>query len=85
MLFANYTFENSTELHYSIAEGIITIQCSLLCRHSSIFEQKPVISPPVRVPVPLLQPLTYDILQCLIIGIMVSLQTFFSKVQAGHI
>jgi hypothetical protein len=44
MLFANYTCENSTELHYSIAEGIITIQCSLLCQHSSIFEQKPVLT-----------------------------------------
>jgi len=40
MLFENYTCENSTELHCSIAEGIITIQCSLLCWHSSIFEQK---------------------------------------------
>jgi len=44
MPFANFTFENSTEFHYSIAEGIITIQCSLLCRHSSIFEQKPVFT-----------------------------------------
>jgi hypothetical protein len=77
MLFANYMCENSTELHYGIAEGIITIQCSLLCRHSSIFEQKPVFTS-IKSSCPS-SAVTYGIMQCLVIGVMISLQTFFLK------
>jgi hypothetical protein len=79
-LFRCWTSENLSELDDDNAEGIDIFQCSLhLCQQSSstLEQQHVLLHSKVDVPPP--QPLVHSVLQCLIIGIIMSSQAFCQR------
>jgi len=72
MLFKTRTFENFAELRYNIAAGAVIFQCTLTLLptyNNSLYSR------PVNVARPL-QPLTHNVLQYLVLGVMLSSQVF---------